>query len=88
MGLSKWAVTLDERPYMECFEDRVQKVVYLTADAKEMLDEIDEDMVVVIGGLVDRNRHKGLCHKLAQEKGVKTAAFPISKHMQIKASTV
>lgn len=88
MGISKWAVTFDERNYVECFGDNVQNLVYLTADAKETLGTVGDDMVVVIGGLVDRNRHKGLCHNLAKEKGVRTAAFPISKHMQLKTSMV
>lgn len=39
------------------------KIVYLTADAEETLDTIEDGFAYVIGGLVDRNRHKvSLCN--------------------------
>jgi tRNA (guanine9-N1)-methyltransferase len=34
------------------------KLIYLSADAEEELETLSEDEVYVIGGLVDRNRHK------------------------------
>ena len=33
-------------------------LVYLSADAEEQLDTLKEEEVYIIGGLVDRNRHK------------------------------
>jgi hypothetical protein len=33
-------------------------VVYLTPDTDETLDELEEGKLYVIGGIVDRNRHK------------------------------
>jgi hypothetical protein len=35
------------------------KMVYLSAEGKEEITEIDPNMYYVIGALVDRNRHKG-----------------------------
>ncbi len=34
------------------------KVLYLSADADQVLTEVDLDSTLIIGGLVDRNRHK------------------------------
>jgi tRNA (guanine9-N1)-methyltransferase len=34
------------------------KLIYLSADAEEELETLQEDEVYIIGGLVDRNRHK------------------------------
>jgi tRNA (guanine9-N1)-methyltransferase len=34
------------------------KVVYLTADCDEELEELKEDETYIIGGVVDRNRYK------------------------------
>lgn len=34
------------------------KILYLSADADQVLTEVDLDSTLIIGGLVDRNRHK------------------------------
>jgi tRNA (guanine9-N1)-methyltransferase len=49
-----------------------QEVVYLSADSEEELTELKEGEVYVIGGLVDRNRHKvsilrGSCRDIAED---------------------
>lgn len=53
------------------------RVVYLTADATEELRELDAAKVYVVGGLVDRNRHKGTTAAKAERLGVATARLPI-----------
>jgi len=63
-------------------------LVYLTADSPDELAELDSSKVYILGGLVDRNRHKGICYKRAQEAGVATARLPISQHMKLHSSTV
>ena len=37
------------------------QIVYLSADAEDELEELSENEVYVIGGIVDRNRHKVCC---------------------------
>jgi tRNA (guanine9-N1)-methyltransferase len=54
--------------------------VYLSADAEEEIHELSSDKVYVIGGIVDRNRHKGLCAARAKEMGVKTARFAMETY--------
>jgi tRNA (guanine9-N1)-methyltransferase len=49
------------------------------------LDTIDHDAVYVIGGLVDRNQHVGLCHRRAQAAGVCTARLPLEEHVAMNA---
>ena len=41
--------------------------MYLTADAEEELTTMSADEAYIIGGLVDRNRHKNLCKDRAKD---------------------
>ncbi|TPX18172.1 uncharacterized protein E0L32_002681 [Thyridium curvatum] len=56
-------------------------VVYLTSDSPYTLERLEPYTSYVIGGIVDKNREKGLCYKIAREKGVRTAKLPIGEYM-------
>ncbi len=64
------------------------EVVYLTSDSPNTLTELRPYSTYIIGGLVDRNRHKGICYKRAMERGVKTAKLPIGDYMQMASRFV
>lgn len=62
--------------------------IYLSGDANETLADAesllkDDSKIFVIGGLVDHNRHKNLCHERALERGIKTAKLPIEEHLTL-----
>ncbi|XP_054728664.1 tRNA methyltransferase 10 homolog A [Anastrepha obliqua] len=63
-------------------------IVYLTCESDTVLDRIEAEAVYVIGGLVDHNHHKGLCHKRATEMGLRTARLPLSEHVNMKTRAV
>ncbi|EPB80730.1 tRNA (guanine-N(1)-)-methyltransferase [Ancylostoma ceylanicum] len=67
---------------------RPEEVVYLTADSDNVLSEIDDTKVYVIGGLVDHNSHKGLCLDLAVRKGYGHARLPIDEFVEMKTRKV
>ncbi|KFZ09996.1 hypothetical protein V501_05382 [Pseudogymnoascus sp. VKM F-4519 (FW-2642)] len=64
------------------------QVVYLSSDSEHTLDSLSPYTTYVIGGIVDKNRHKGLCHKRANELGIPTAKLPIGEYMQMQSRTV
>lgn len=71
---------LDER---EIKSDKT--MVYLTADSPNVLQTMDSDHCYIIGGIVDRNRQKGLCLKRAQEMGINHARLPIKDHVSLNS---
>ncbi|KAK1753065.1 guanine-1-methyltransferase-domain-containing protein [Echria macrotheca] len=65
-----------------------KSVVYLTADSPYTIERLEPNTSYVIGGLVDRNREKGLCYKKAQECRVRTAKLPIGEYMAMQSRFV
>ena len=64
------------------------EVIYLTSDSPDTLTELKPYHTYIIGGLVDKNRHKGICYKRALENNVKTARLPIGDYMQMASRFV
>ncbi|KAI4161014.1 MAG: hypothetical protein LQ342_005177 [Letrouitia transgressa] len=64
------------------------ELVYLTSDSPDTLTQLQPHSTYVLGGLVDRNRHKGLCYKRAKDRGIKTAKLPIAEYMQMASRFV
>ncbi|KAK7498588.1 hypothetical protein BaRGS_00010248 [Batillaria attramentaria] len=81
-----WDIYKEERDYTAVFPK--DDIVYLSSDSPNTLDTLDESKVYIIGGLVDHNHHKGLCHRLAEEKGLAHAQLPISQFLQLKSRKV
>lgn len=72
-------------------ETRSQKeaeVVYLTSDSENTLFELKPYSTYIVGGIVDKNRHKGICYKRANDKGIRTARLPIGKYMRMNSRFV
>lgn len=87
-GYDKWIIEKAAKPYLEAFEDRKENLVYLTADAETVLDDLDMSKIYIIGGLVDRNRWKGITLKKAAEQGIQSARLPIGNYLKMSSSQV
>lgn len=64
------------------------QIVYLSSDSEHTLNSLSPYTTYVIGGIVDKNRHKGLCHRRANDLGIPTAKLPIGEYMQMQSRTV
>ncbi|KAF7943503.1 hypothetical protein EAE96_011426 [Botrytis aclada] len=63
-------------------------IVYLSSDSENTLTTLSPYTTYVIGGIVDKNRHKGLCYKRACDAGISTAKLPIGEYMTMQSRTV
>lgn len=77
---------MPEETYLEVFPK--EKLVYLTSDSDNVLDELNSNDVYVIGGLVDHNRYKGICFEMAKKEGIRHARLPIKEHLVMKTRDV
>ncbi|KAI0582952.1 tRNA m(1)G methyltransferase domain-containing protein [Pyrenophora tritici-repentis] len=64
------------------------EIVYLSSESDNVLTHLKPNSTYIIGGLVDKNRHKGICHKRAMERGIKTAKLPIGEYLEMKSRQV
>ncbi|KAI9654887.1 MAG: tRNA (guanine(9)-N(1))-methyltransferase [Alyxoria varia] len=65
-----------------------REVIYLTSESPNTLTELQPYSTYIIGGLVDKNRHKGICYKRAMDRGIKTAKLPIGEHLKMQSRFV
>jgi tRNA (guanine9-N1)-methyltransferase len=85
------AGTLEERNGSESADNntgRDGEVVYLSSESDVTLEELKPYGTYIIGGLVDKNRHKGICYKRATGCGVKTAKLPIGDFLEMNSRSV
>ena len=82
----QWDVHIKTESYSDLFA--TDDIVYLTSDSPNVLSEMDQSKAYVIGGLVDHNHHKGLCYKLAVDRGVAHAQLPITEFVKLNSRKV
>ncbi|XP_034111276.1 tRNA methyltransferase 10 homolog A [Drosophila albomicans] len=86
-GWENWNVEYHfDRTHSDVFEK--SKLVYLTCESDQVLEKPLAGHAYVIGGLVDHNHFKGLCHQRATTEGLSTARLPLSEHVDMKTRSV
>jgi tRNA (guanine9-N1)-methyltransferase len=71
------ATTIHREPYQDVVKDK--KLVYLTADSPNTITSLDTDCAYIIGGIVDRNRLKGITYEKAVAENIETAKLPLDE---------
>ena len=74
----------DKRPLTEIKNN----IYYLTADSENNIQNIDNNATYIIGGIVDRNKYKGLSFNKAKELGINHGKFPIGEYLKLQSSQV
>ena len=74
----------DKRP----LKDIKNIIYYLSADSENNVENIDNNATYIIGGIVDRNKYKGLTYNKAKELGINHGKFPIGEFLKLNSSQV
>jgi tRNA (guanine9-N1)-methyltransferase len=84
--LNKWKDT--ERESND--EIDYSNVIYLSADTEEKITELKPGEVYVVGGIVDKGRHKNLCKGTAEKlgKGIRILRLPIDEYIKLSGRKV
>lgn len=86
-GHENWNVKFEETP-LEGLKDSFDNMIYLTAEAEDSLQSFEEGKTYIIGGIVDKNRHKGICYDKAKRLGLKMAKLPITEYIKLLSRQV
>ncbi|KAF4111577.1 tRNA methyltransferase 10 homolog B isoform X2 [Onychostoma macrolepis] len=78
-GFLNYLIDVTEESWFHLFPS--EDVIYLTPDASEALEYVEEDKVYILGGLVDETIQKKISYTRAKELGVRTARLPIDEYM-------
>ncbi|PAA75955.1 hypothetical protein BOX15_Mlig009907g1, partial [Macrostomum lignano] len=81
-----WDINWREESYLSLFPR--DEIVYLCSESETVLDQLSDNCVYVIGGLVDHNHYPGHCFELAKQLGLRTAKLPISQHIKLNSRQV
>jgi len=68
--------------------DLLSKFVYLTGDAQDALQDLSSERIYIIGGIVDKNRHKNLTLSEAKKYAIHAQKLPIREHVSLKSSSI
>lgn len=85
-GYENWDVKMKSESFIDVFDK--DRIIYLSSDSENVLNDLEKDKVYVIGGLVDHNHSKGVCLDKANKLGIKHARLPLSEYVSIETRTV
>jgi tRNA (guanine9-N1)-methyltransferase len=85
-GWQNWWVEFHDQPLEQAFSKDAANLTYLTADAEGELTALEGRNGYIIGGVVDRNRHKNHCLEKAERLGIASARLPIGDHLKMAGS--
>ena len=79
IGSAKWPVVRDARDTWKRRRERTARVVYLTPDADEALEELENGVTYVVAGLVDRPVRKNCTRDAANLHGCEVKRLPLKE---------
>lgn len=87
-GTKSWDVIVHEQQLQDLTIFDPSKIVYLTADSDNTINELDDEDVYVIGGLLDHNRHPGVSLQRAKDNNWRHGRLPIGDFVKMNSRKV
>ncbi|KAH0573211.1 tRNA (guanine9-N1)-methyltransferase [Spironucleus salmonicida] len=92
-GFDDWIIdktdtTLDEQIKGLRENGKDVPYIYLSGDAETEISSFDVSKIYIIGGLVDRNRHKNAALNRANELGIPSVKINLKQFAQLKSSQI
>jgi len=87
-GFESWTVNIQQQDYLSAWASEKEKIVYLSSESDNVVEEFQQDHIYVIGGIIDRNRHKGVTQERADRAGIRTARLPLDKYVTLPTRSV
>ncbi|ETI40532.1 hypothetical protein F441_14008 [Phytophthora nicotianae CJ01A1] len=79
-GVPSWKMGRHEEPLEHLYDS--DKLVYLSPDSDNVLEQLDPAYAYVVGGIVDRSVRKGETKTKAATRGIRTARLPLQEHYE------
>eukprot|EP00603_Paraphysomonas_imperforata_P002245 CAMPEP_0114418386 /NCGR_PEP_ID=MMETSP0103-20121206/3468_1 /TAXON_ID=37642 ORGANISM="Paraphysomonas imperforata, Strain PA2" /NCGR_SAMPLE_ID=MMETSP0103 /ASSEMBLY_ACC=CAM_ASM_000201 /LENGTH=268 /DNA_ID=CAMNT_0001586739 /DNA_START=108 /DNA_END=914 /DNA_ORIENTATION=+ len=76
-GVDQWHIRRHEKSVFDVFER--DEIVMLSPDAEDVLQEIDQNKIYVVGGIVDRTVRNNLTLDKALDEGVSAKRLPVKE---------
>lgn len=85
-GYINWDVHFHEESYLDLFKK--EEIVYLSSDSENIITELDDSKVYIIGGLVDHNAYKNESLVKAKHQGIQHGQLPLRKFVEMKSRNI
>ncbi|XP_078049944.1 tRNA methyltransferase roswell [Augochlora pura] len=73
-------INITEKSYLDVFDK--DKLIYLTPDAKQTIEDFDHDKVYIIGAMVDKVNPQRVSFAKARKERIKMARLPLAEKLE------
>jgi tRNA (guanine9-N1)-methyltransferase len=81
-----WKLLWSKESFLSLYDKN--NIIYLTPDSENTIETLVEGKCYIIGGLIDRNKHKNFTLEFAKESGIQTSKFPLNDFFKLKSSVL